>query len=89
MTPEVETEAINPKALDDSPAGILLRLKQIRPATEAPTKDPAPEDFAVQSMGDVSPIECHLIQKSWFWEAFGLSKWMPIDLRTSTAYLDL
>ncbi|MFO0984885.1 MAG: ergothioneine biosynthesis protein EgtB [Planctomycetota bacterium] len=59
------------------PARSIDRYRQIRTATEALCAPLSPEDCAIQSMRDASPIKWHLAHTSWFFETFLLEQDAP------------
>jgi ergothioneine biosynthesis protein EgtB len=54
-----------------------LRYLDIRAATAALAEPLAPEDCALQSMADASPVKWHLAHTSWFFETFVLEPHAP------------
>jgi ergothioneine biosynthesis protein EgtB len=78
---EPSVYASNP--IDERLARLLGRFGEIRGATQALCAGLSPEDCALQSMPDASPLKWHLAHTSWFFETFvlesGLSGYRPFD----------
>jgi ergothioneine biosynthesis protein EgtB len=56
---------------------LIARYQSVRRFTEQLCAGLEPEDFVVQSMGDVSPTKWHLAHTSWFFENFILLPHKP------------
>lgn len=80
-------EAYDPAGITARPsgAGLSVRYRAIRQATEALTRALTPEDQQVQSMPDASPGKWHLAHTTWFFETFllipRLAGYRPFDPR--------
>lgn len=55
----------------------IVRYDTIRRRTEALAAPLSPEDCAVQSMPDASPVKWHLAHTTWFFETFVLAEALP------------
>ncbi len=58
-------------------ATLARQYRQIRGQTEDLCRSLSPEDCAVQSMPDASPVKWHLAHTSWFFETFILKDAVP------------
>src|SRR5438552_11007631 len=59
------------------PAGLGERYRRIRAVTESLADGLSPEDCALQSMPDASPVKWHLAHTTWFFETFLLEACEP------------
>jgi ergothioneine biosynthesis protein EgtB len=55
---------------------VAARYASVRKATEQLVKPLSPEDCALQSMPDASPVKWHLAHTTWFFETFILERWV-------------
>jgi ergothioneine biosynthesis protein EgtB len=71
------------------PEGLAAHYRQVRATTEGLAAPLTPEDCAIQSMPDASPVKWHMAHTSWFFETFVLARvgraFRPFD--PSFAYL--
>src|SRR6188474_1453584 len=59
------------------PEAFIHRYNAVRQATLAISAGLSPEDCALQSMSDASPLKWHLAHTSWFFETFVLEQAIP------------
>ena len=64
-------------SLADASVDLPIRYREVRKRTLRLTEPLSPEDCAVQSMEDASPVKWHLAHTSWFFETLVLEPTMP------------
>src|SRR5437868_7703341 len=60
-----------------APNELAARFESIRAQTESLAQRLSPEDCALQSMPDASPVKWHLAHTTWFFETFVLASHAP------------
>jgi len=58
-------------------SALATLFRSVRANTEALAEPLTPEDCAIQSMPDASPVKWHLAHTTWFFETFVLERWLP------------
>jgi ergothioneine biosynthesis protein EgtB len=69
--------ALPPDELDDESVDLIARYRQVRDRSQRLAEPLSPEDCAVQSMEDASPVKWHLAHTTWFFETFVLERGAP------------
>ena len=72
-----KTEPARKDSCVDSLERLAARYRSIRQSSEALAAPLSPEDCALQSMPDASPVKWHLAHTSWFFETFLLGERLP------------
>ena len=64
-------------SLADASVDLPIRYREVRKRTLRLAEPLSPEDCAIQSMEDASPVKWHLAHTSWFFETLVLEPTMP------------
>jgi ergothioneine biosynthesis protein EgtB len=81
-----KTEPARKDSCVDSLERLAARYRSIRQSSEALAAPLSPEDCALQSMPDASPVKWHLAHTSWFFETFLLGERLPGYRSFDSAY---